>query len=127
MDEHVNPSWSYPVGLTTTKMAGGGRILVSSRMIICELGKLNARLSGFRVVQSECDHIDIYVARLVPFWMNVGFNVADENHRVRASMWMLGLRQLKWALKSAGIEPLIHWTWLHRGDEPREFRKFDLA
>lgn len=103
------------VGVTTPTMAGGGHLLVGPRELICELGPLNRRLSGFVRVTHTGHQVHVFRARLVPFWFNVSVAVDDGRIAVRASKSAFELGSLVGVLRAAGFEVVVHRTWFDRG------------
>jgi hypothetical protein len=94
---------------------------VTPGVLYCVLSRLNSRFSGFDAIRVEVKEIDIFVAKLIPPWFNVSFNLKDEHHQILASMWLPGPRPLKKALRAADIKPMIHRTWTYRGERPTDY------
>jgi hypothetical protein len=93
----------------------GGHLAVSHNKLECQLGSVSGRLAHLQVVHHESRVVDVYHARLIPFWFNVSVVIDNGTTRVLASTWSFGLRRLVRVLRSAGFDVTIHQTWKFRG------------
>jgi hypothetical protein len=59
--------------------------------------------------------VEVYKARLIPFWFNVAAVINDGQTVLGASMWSFGLKTLVKSLAAAGFEVNLHRTWFFRG------------
>jgi hypothetical protein len=82
---------------------------------VCELGPTARRVSHVSSVRHASSSVDVYRARLIPFWFNVCALISDGTVTVGASMWSFGFNRLVAALSDAGFRVELHRTWVHRG------------
>jgi hypothetical protein len=106
---------SFSVGVAAPGMRGGGRLYIAPQVLICTLGPVLRKITGIENVRHRGNHVDVYRAKLVPFWFNVSVPIDDGRTRVGASTWSFGLRSLTRSLKGAGFDVDLHKTWTFRG------------
>lgn len=106
---------TFAVGVSAPRVSGGGRLYIAPQVVICYLGRVSARISGLAAVQHRHTVVDVYKARLIPFWFNVSAVVDDGEQLVVAVMWSFRLPRLTRALQSAGFAVDLHRTWMYRG------------
>jgi len=110
---------TFTVGVRTTVVAGGGKLEIAPGRLICRLGPVNAKLSGFSAVeQFSGAPISIYVAWLIPFWFNVSFAIQDREKRIWLCVWIFGLGHLRRTLEAAGFQVEVKRTLIDRGPRP---------
>jgi hypothetical protein len=83
--------------------------------LVCELDRFTGRISGFVAVQHKGSIVDVYRARAIPFWFNVGARIDDGKRAVQICTWSLGRRRLIRTLTEAGFTVHLYRTWLFRG------------
>ena len=103
------PLSSHPFGTSLWEsrllgISGGGHLYIGLNVLVCELGPTAKRVSGIESVHHKGGHVQIYKARLVPFWFNVSVLIDDGRNAVGASMWSFGLHSLVNALTAGWIQ-----------------------
>ncbi len=112
----------FSVGVMTTTVSGGGHLEIETNAVTCLLGPANVKLSGYSKVTQSKGPFTIYVARLMPPWMNVHLTIRDEFHQIRIGTWRLSLGSLRRSLEAAGFEVVVRHTWFRQGPMPEDFR-----
>jgi hypothetical protein len=106
---------TFSVGITAPNVSGGGQLHVAKGTLICQLGGFTKRLAGVERVRHNSNTVDVFRARLIPFWFNVSTLISDGKTVVRASLWSFGFRSLVDTLGAAGFSVQVHRTWFFRG------------
>jgi hypothetical protein len=80
-------------------------------------------MAGARPIRHAARDVHIYVARLVPPWVNVGIVISDGDRTAVATVPIVLKSKVTRALNGAGFRPIEHSTWLdhgwrHPGDTP---------
>ncbi|HEX4324851.1 MAG TPA: hypothetical protein VHZ77_09515 [Gaiellaceae bacterium] len=94
---------------------GGGTLIIGNGRLECQLGRGSRSISGVERVRHEGTTVDVYRARLIPFWCNVSVVIDDGEAAMLASKSAFGLRSLETALTEAGFQVRVHHTWTDRG------------
>ena len=109
------PDRDFVVGVTTTRVNGGGHLHVSPGQLVCRLGPINRAISGFDEVRHKSERVPVYVARLIPPWFSVAAVLDDGTRAIRVSVPRTALNRLVRALSEAGFEVDLRRTWFDRG------------
>ena len=80
---------------------GGGTLTIRSGRLECQLGRASRSVSGVERIRHEGMTVDVYRARLVPFWFNVSVVIDDGHAAMLASKSAFGLRGLEATLTEA--------------------------
>ena len=102
-------------GVRTTRVSGGGHLIIGGGYLACELGPVTRRFAGFSHVVHAGTTVHVFRARLIPFWFNVSCVVDDGHRAVVASKSAFELGRLVRALRRAGFETTVHRTWADAG------------
>jgi hypothetical protein len=93
----------------------GGTLIIRAGVLECQLGRAARAVSGVERVQHAGTTVDVYRARLVPFWFNVSVVIDDGETAMLASTSAFGLHALQQALTKAGFQVRTHRAWTYRG------------
>jgi hypothetical protein len=90
-------------------------LTIAPGSLLCTPGRLMVGVSKAHQVRYEGSRVEVYVARLVPPWIDLTIPIHGEEGTLIATVWLLARGKVMRALREAGFDVVEHITWIDRG------------